>query len=327
LLGRVVFLSSAVTLSVLFLAYLMYAPQANAAYPCSGKHVYPSQNLTTVAGNSAKGTTFCVHDGTHTISNPVRVDSGDRFIGLYSDSSRPAVVTSKAQQVFNAAGSSGVLIKGLKISGAVGGNHCEPGCGQGIRGGTNVTVNDAWITNNKNNGIGGTSTGLRVENSVIDRNGSFSFSYLDGRPSTAAGIKSSTGSLTVVNSRIVDNYWSGVWCDNDCNALTVKNSTLTGNGKSGIQNEISSGPAVISGNTIKGNGTLAAANRHAGLLVVSSSNVDVYNNTFGNNVGPGVHIVNDGRSPGIKDVTVRDNTLGLDNIEGCSLSGVQCYGN
>jgi hypothetical protein len=236
-------------------------------------------------------------------------------------------VTTEAKQLFNATGTSGALIKGLKISGAVGGNYCEPACGQGIRGGYNLTVYDAWITGNKNNGIGGAGTGLQVENSIIDHNGSYSFSFLDGRPSTAAGIKSSAGSLTVLNSKITDNYWNGLWCDNDCNAFTVKNSTLTGNGKSGIHDEISSGPAVFSGNTIKGNGTLAAANRHAGMLIVSSSNVDAYNNTFGANVGPGIHIVKDGRSPGVSDVSIYDNAMNLDGITGCDLSGVSCWNN
>jgi hypothetical protein len=327
MLGRVVVLSYVVALSVLFLAYLLYAPQAKAAYPCSGKHVYPTQNLTQVAANSAAGTTFCIHDGTYNISVPVKVEGNDRFIGLYDDSSRPAVVTTKAQQVFNAGPSSGALIKGLKISGAVGGNYCEPSCGRGIQGGHNLTVYDAWITNNKNNGIGGTSTGLRVENSIIDHNGSYSFSYLDGQPSTAAGIKSSQTSLTVLNSTITDNYWDGVWCDNDCEAVTVKNSTLTGNGKSGIHNEISSGPAIFSGNTIKGNGRLAGANHPSGLLIVSSSNVDAYNNTFGNNSDHGVRIIKDGRAPGVSNVKIHDNTINLDSLSGCTLSGVSCWNN
>jgi hypothetical protein len=300
---------------------------AQSSSTCTGKQVYPTENLTQVAANSPKGTTFCIHDGTYNISVPVKVEGNDRFIGLYDDSSRPAVVTTKAQQVFNAGPSSGALIKGLKISGAVGGNYCEPSCGRGIQGGHNLTVYDAWITNNKNNGIGGTSTGLRVENSIIDHNGSYSFSYLDGQPSTAAGIKISQTSLTVLNSRIYDNYWDGVWCDNDCEAVTVKNSTLTGNGKSGIHNEISSEPAIFSGNTIKGNGTLAAANNPSGLLIVSSSNVDAYNNTFGNNSDHGVRIIKDGRAPGVSNVKVHDNTINLDSLSGCTISGVSCWNN
>lgn len=140
------------------------------------------------------------------------------------------------------------------------------------------------------------------------------------------GIKSAGGSLTVLNSRIYDNYWVGVWC-NPCSTFTVKNSTITGNGKAGIHDEISSGPALISGNTIKGNGTLAAADRHAGLLIMSSKNVDAYNNTFGSNVGYGVEIDEDRRRPRMRHIKVHDNTMNGDSLRGCKRRGVSCYGN
>jgi hypothetical protein len=119
----------------LVLCCLSYAPRANAAYSCSGKHVYPSQNLTSVASDSKPGTTFCIHDGTYNVSKPIVVQDNDKFIGLYDDSSRPSLVTTTAHYVFDANhGSDWATIKGLKISGAVGGNRCEPACGKGIRG-------------------------------------------------------------------------------------------------------------------------------------------------------------------------------------------------
>jgi hypothetical protein len=326
---RVSVLFWATALSVAVAAYCSsYAPQAKAAYPCSGKQVYPSQNLASVAGNSPSGTTFCVHDGTYNVSTPVRVDDNDKFIGLYNDSTRPSLVTTTAHYIFDANhGSDWALIKGLEISGAVGGNYCEPACGKGIRGGRHLTVDDVRLTGNANNGIGGAGIGLIVKNSVIDHNGSRSFTRLDGGSSQSAGIKSASGSLTVLNSRIYDNYWVGLWCDGNCNALTVKDSTITGNGKAGIHDEISDGPAVISGNTIKGNGTLAAADRHVGLLIMSSANVDAYNNTFGANVGYGVEIDEDRRRPRMRHVKVHDNTMNGDSLGGCKRRGVSCYGN
>jgi hypothetical protein len=118
-----------------------------------------------------------------------------------------------------------------------------------------------------------------------------------------------------------------VWCDGDCNALTVKDSTITGNGKAGIHDEVSSGPAVISGNTIKGNGILGPADRHAGLLIMSSKNVNAYNNTFGSNVGYGVEIDEDRRRPRMRNVKVHDNTMNGDSLRGCKVRGVSCYGN
>jgi hypothetical protein len=328
---RVSVLFWAAALSIAVLAYcllsLSNAQQAKAAYPCSGKHVYPSQNLTTVADNSPSGTTFCIHDGTYNVSKPIVVQDNDKFIGLYNDSTRPAVVTTKALFVFDANhGTDGALIKGLKISGAVGGNYCEPNCGRGIYGGNHLTVDDVWLTGNMNQGIGGTGPGLLVQNSLIENNGSRTFGR-DGGPITTAGIKSSKNSLTVLNSTIRDNYWSGVWCDNDCEAFTVKNSTITGNGKAGIHDEVSRGPAVFSGNIIRGNGTHDNADHRVGLLVVSSSNVDAYNNTFGGNVEYGVEVEDDGRNPGVGAVKIHDNTMNGDSIRGCRLRGVSCYGN
>ena len=324
MLGRIAILLSAVAFSTVVLAYLAYAEPAQAAYPCSGKHVYPSQNLASVADNSPRGTTFCIHDGTYNISNPVMVQNNDRFIGLYNDSTRPAVVTSQAKALFDAMGTSGALIKGLKISGAVGGNFCEPNCGRGISGGDKLTVYDVWVTGNKNQGIGATGSGLLVQNSIIERNGSYAFANDDGSP-MSAGIKSSLGSITVLNSKIRDNYWSGVWVDGG-NTFTVKNSILTGNGKTGIHNEIANGPAVFAGNTIKGNGTLASAPRRAGMVIVESSNVDAYGNTFGGNAEHGVFIA-DGIRHALRDVKFHDNTMNGDTRSGCNLSGVSCYGN
>ena len=323
----VLFWAAASSMAVV-VCWLSYASQAEAAYPCSGAHVYPSQNLANVVENHEEGTTFCIHDGTYNVSEPVVVDDYDEFIGLYDDSSRPSVVTTEAHYVLDVNhNTDGALIKGLRISGAVGGNYCEPTCGMGIYGGYNLTVEDVRLTRNANNGIGGAGIGLVVKDSVIVRNGSRSFTGLDGGPSQSAGIKSARGSLTVLNSRIRNNYWVGVWCDIDCDEFTVKNSIITGHGKAGIHDEISSGPAIISGNTIKGNGTLAPADRHAGLLIMSSANVDAFNNTFGGNVGAGVEISEDERAPDLSNVKVHDNIMNGEGIVGCDLSGASCYGN
>ena len=316
--------------------YLAYAPPLKAATSCSGKHVYPSQNLTTVAQNSPAGTTFCIHDGTYNVSSPVKVERNDRFVGVYRDSSRPAVVTTKAQQLFNTGAGNGAVINKLRISGAVGGNYCEPYCGRGIGGGgSNLTVKKVRLTGNKNQGIGGTGPGLQVEDSEIDHNGSWSFSGLDNATFAAsAGIKS-VKSMTVLNSHIHDNYWSGVWSDKRSTTFTVRGSTITNNGKAGIHFEVSDGPATFAGNKIKANGTLGdKAGLHAGILIVSSSRADIYNNTFGGTarsfgsaVGFGVQVKNDGRAPGVRGIKIHDNTKNGDAIVGCTLSGVDCWGN
>jgi hypothetical protein len=277
-----------------------------------------------------------VHDGTYKISNPVLVQSGDVFWGVYSDSSRPIVTTDTAPHVFDAGAgipgheddAVGATIKYLFISGAVGSAQCEPNCGRGIGGGKNLTLDGVRLTGNENQGIGGTLPGLLVRNSTIDHNGSREFSYLDGGPSSTSGIKS-VNSMTIVNSYIHNNWWNGVWCDEECGAFTVRDSRIMENGKAGISNEWSTGPALITGNTIKRNGwNTQVTTRRAGLIIIDSAHVDVYNNTFGANVRYGVEVADWlERPPNLSDVSIHDNTMNGDSIVGCSLSGVSCAGN
>ena len=296
------------------------------AGPCDGKQVYAPSDLTKVAAAARAGTTFCIHDGNYEVASNIPVQSGDTFTGVYSDTSRPTVWTDQAEQIFHTVSADGATIRNLAVKGAVGGAYCAPQCGRGIGGGgKHLTVDNVHATQNANQGIGGTKDGLLVKNSTIDRNGSYSFSE-DDDTASAAGIKS-VNSMTVLNSRVSDNYWIGVWCDLDCGAFEVRRSTLSSNGKVGISDEISSGPAVIANNLIQSNGTLLAANRHSGLLIVDSQNVNVHDNVFESNVQYGVEIVTTGRPPGIDDVMVHHNTTNGNFLKGCILAGVSCYSN
>jgi hypothetical protein len=177
-------------------------------------------------------------------------------MGVYSDSTRPSVTTDRAHHIFSAYSSEGASIKNLTVSGAVGSDRCEPG--RGIGGGDNLTVVNVHATHNMNAGIGATGPGTLVQGSILDHNGSRSFSSLDAGPSSAAGIKS-THSFTIMDSYVHDNWWNGVWCD-----ITL-----------------------ISGNAIKGNGrneaVSALSRTRAGLLMINSANADIYGNTFGRN--------------------------------------------
>jgi parallel beta-helix repeat protein len=260
----------------------------------------------------------------------VTVQSGDRFIGVFSDGSRPTVTTTTVQNIFDAGRSNGATIQDLSISGAVGNDNCEPACGRGISGGEKLTVRNVRAHHNANQGIGGTQPGLLVTNSEIDHNGSASFA-LDGSPRSAAGIKSVNG-FSVINSNVHDNYWSGVWCDNLCGAMQVRGSTLVRNGKAGIHYEASSGPAVFANNKIQSNGinnNLPKTARRAGIIIYASANVDVYGNTFGNNTFYGIHVAEDDRSwsPKLSKILIHDNTRNGDSIVGCSLLGVSCSNN
>lgn len=309
-------------ISVALLTLFTTSEISSAATSCTGKHVYSGANLVSVAAGAPSGTTFCIHQGTYSVTQPISVTDGDRFIGVYQDPPRPIVKTTSARQIFNAGGSNRALIQGLRVEGAVGDQSCQPNCGRGISGGTNLTVDDVRATNNKNQGIGGAGSGLLIKNSEIDHNGSSPFAQ-QTNGETAAGIKSANP-MSIQNSYIHDNYWAGVWCDDNCGALRVQNSRLIGNGKAGIHTEISIGPQVISGNTIKGNGHFESWSLEAGLLINSVRDVEVYNNTFGNNQDHGIRIVEDSRWPVTADVSVHDNTMNGDLLNGCSISGVSC---
>jgi len=322
-------LTFAVVVALPFLMFATWSCQAEKGTrdtkvgSCVGKQVYSSSDLTSVAASAHAGTTFCIHDGRYHVASNIPVQSGDTFTGVYSDDSRPTVSTDRAEQIFHTARADGATIRNLAVQGAVGGNYCEPNCGRGIGGGgEHLTVVNVHATQNANQGIGGTGDGLLVKNSTIDENGSPSFTEDDGNAS-AAGIKS-VNSMTVSNSRVSNNYWVGVWCDLECGEFEVRDSVIADNGKAGISDEISSGPAVIANNSIQNNGMLVAANRHSGLLIVDSENVEVHGNTFASNVEYGVEVARTGRQPGIDNIMVHDNTTKGDSLSGCELAGVRC---
>jgi hypothetical protein len=298
---------------------------------CTGVQVLPDDDLVEVAANNPPGTIFCVNDGSYSVSSRIPVEAGDKWSGVYLDGTRPSVSTKTADHVFYMKDADGATIENLEVSGAVHDNSCEPGCGRGIGGGDNgvfgdnVTIKNVRSHHNENQGIGGMGPGLKVYNSEFDNNGNVD-SASDGGSVSAAGIKA-TSSMFIYNSYFHDNYWVGVWCDDECGAFEVHDSRFERNGKAGIDDEISSGPAIIEGNTIQNNGILAEANRHTGLLIVSSANVEVYGNTFGDNVQYGVDIIEDRRPPVVSNVRIHDNTMNGDALKGCTLSGVSCWEN
>jgi len=292
---------------------------------CVGVQVSPSEGLTQTAAARSAGTTFCINDGTYYASSNIPVQDDDTFTGLYSDGARPEGKGVGAEHIFYTASADNVTIRGLAVSGAVGGNYCEPNCGRGIGGGgNNLLIENVRAYKNANQGAGALGSGAIVRNSQFDHNGSASFSDLAG-PRSSAGLKT-VASIKVYNSKFTDNYWNGFWCDVECNATEVHDSVLSSNGKAGLAYEISSGPAIFEGNVISANGHLASANRHVGLLIVESSNVEAYGNTFGENVEQGALFAQGDRHP-LANVSFHDNAMNGDLTKGCDLSGVSCYKN
>lgn len=322
-----------------------------------GVPVTPSQNLAAVAAAHSGATTYCLADGTYTLpgTDEVAVESGDEFIGQYSDGSRvlvksdgtyswseadgARVVDSTPQaNILDLAGASDTVVQGIRVSGASHDNACEPDCGRGAaHGNGNNVFSDFEASYNENAGIGSCGAGTIVKNgSLLTRNGNTD-SARDGGPVSAAGIKCGAGFSVLSGSSASDNYWNGVWCDTDCEWLVVEDSTTSDNGKAGIDYEIADGTqqSSFARNTIKNNGRLPGANRRAGILVNSSRNLDVSFNTFGGNTvagespaSYGVQLLDDSRPPVTGDIQVHDNTMLGDQLFGCDLpDNVSCTNN
>jgi hypothetical protein len=85
---------------------------------------------------------------------------------------------------------------------------------------------------------------------------------------------------------------------------------------------------LLANNRIQGNGHASYVwGRHGGILVVSSQNADIFGNTFGSNSPYGVDVHDDARSPSVSNVSIHDNTMNGDALNGCGLSGVGCQNN
>jgi hypothetical protein len=330
-------LSVALAAIIFALGALLMSGMAEAAGAgCVGVQISPGADLAQVAAARPAGTTFCIKDGAYNITSRIVAQDGDSFVGVYSDSSRPSISTTKADHIIYTSGADNVIIRGLRVSGAVHSDSCEPGCGRGIgEGGENLTVIDVRATGNENQGIGGTGRGLLVKNSELDHNGSID-SAADGGKVSAAGLKT-VSSFSVQNSYIHDNYWSGVWCDVECDSASVTGSRVVDNGKAGVHIEISkAGQKNISNNIIKRNGLGNLAwpagayptARLGGVLLVGSSRIDVDSNAFGGNMENAVEVAPDTRTGGtVSEITIHDNTLNGDTLKGCSVYGVLCSNN
>jgi hypothetical protein len=298
---------------------------AGATGTCTGKKVYPGDDLVAIAKQCGPGSIFYVNDGNYSVDHPISVDSNDVWAGVYSDDTRPQIRGGATPQIFDVGYSDGARIRNLAISGANGTPACRPTCGRGVHGGMNLTLKNVRLYENANQGAGGQEAGLVIRNSEIDHNGTSEF-YEDPTYASAAGVKS-VNSFAVYDSSIHDNAWNGVWCDLECDTLEVHDSSLERNGKSGVFYEVTSGHAVIEGNYFAGNGKIASPmyRQPAGLSVTSSQNLNAYGNTFaGSNLNYGFWAIEDSRKPDLANIAFHDNTMNNDALRGCALSGVSC---
>jgi hypothetical protein len=298
---------------------------------CTGVIVPLGGNIQSAINAAPRGTSFCLSPGTYLETATISPKDGDSFTGLGLGRDDTIVRTTSVQLMFDMRGTTNVSFTHFAITGAV--NRC-PGAncgatGRGISGGTNIKVEDMHIYGNGLNAIGGMGAGLAVNNSEIDHNG---YKVGDG---VSDGIKM-TAPFTLTNSYLHDNENSGIHCDIQCGAFTVAGNTITANTGTGILMEISPGPASIHDNIVQYNnpGNVAAK---GGISIKDSKNVEVYNNTLGHNSKFGLRAGVDNRincgTPNsgcgfvLSNISFHNNSLNVDKLVGCTMTGVLCTNN
>jgi parallel beta-helix repeat protein len=218
-------------------------------------------------------------------------------IYIWDDPTGHAVETSVTTYAFSGTATS-VTLRGLIVekyanpaqNGAVGGgaswvvdssevrqNH---GIGIGMADGRKVTGNK--VHHNGQMGIGGSSANGDVENNEISYNNTVGYDpYWE-----AGGTKFTYSSNLVVRGNFVHhNDGPGLWTDINNIDVLYENNRVEDNGLSGIFHEISY-RATIRNNVVSRNGASNPTSYWvdgAGILVSSSSDVEVYGNTLTDN--------------------------------------------
>jgi hypothetical protein len=299
---------------------------ASAATACNPV-LSPGENLARVAANCPSSTTFTIKDGTYKLPSAVNASSGDTFKGVYSDRTRPKIDANGAWMAFNVGDTKGVTIRGLSISGTRGGEWCDPECGGAIKkDGWNLHVINVRLHHNLNQGIGNPGPGFVLKNSVIDHNGSASFTK--GGTSSAAGVKITRGPATFMNNKVHHNYWHGIWCDEYAGSIEISGNAVHHNGQNGIRYEICTGPSSkITNNRVFANGHLKKdKGSRDGIVLVGAQGVGVANNILRGNRGDGIQAKTADRQR-TSGVSIHHNSLGNDTLKGCKLAGVVCRAN
>ena len=147
-------------------------------------------------------------------------------------------------------------------------------------------------------------------------------------PASSAGVKIRKAG-TFRNNTIHDNYWIGIWCDEFGGPIIATGNNIYDNGKAGIQYEICRGPgSKIKSNTVTHNGYLNqdVPSTRAGIVLQDPQSVAIAYNTVRKNREHGIHAI-DGDRQSIFGVKIHHNYFRNDTLQGCWISGVECWAN
>lgn len=191
------------------------------------------------------------------------------------------------------------------------GNEVSHNKGAGVLAGTGWTVANNNIHHNGQIGVLAHGPGITISGNTI------AYNNTDGHDShwEAGGTKfygQATRDLVVTNNKVHNNDGPGLWTDYVGNNTLYEGNVVKNNAGPGIFHEVS-GSAIIRNNTAEGNGDGPAYKPWidgAGILVNSSQNTQVVGNVVKNN-NDGIGLVESGRVGGLRNITVKNNTVSL----------------
>lgn len=290
--------------------------------PAGAVHIAPGQSIQAAVDSHPANTTFVIGSGVHR-RQQVTPKDGNRFVG---ESGAVLDGERSARHAFSGYARS-VVIEGLVIR-----NYANPLETGAVTGGSSWVVRGNEISNNKGGGVFA-SDGWTVANNNIHHNGQIGV-LANGRGITISGntiannntdnhdshweaggtkfFGQATSGLVVKNNRVSNNNGPGLWTDFVGNNTLYEGNVVVGNAGPGIFHEIS-GSAIIRGNHVEGNGDGPAYKPWidgAGILVNSSRDTQVIGNTVKNN-NDGIGLVESGRANGLRNITVKNNTVTL----------------
>ena len=343
---------------------MLVYPLPAAASHCSGVQITGGDLDAVVnADSSTMATTFCVHAGTYTISEPLTLKNGDKLIGQEGDlrtlgpATFPDTTVPNNPAVKVVAGPNvGVGVRGfgsnievawIDISGAKTTSGCT-GTGVGIAAGSTdgtFKAHHNYIHDNYSVGIGNAHGSIKYNEFASNTRNSNCIG------NNGAGVKGVTEYEAAFNY-VHDEQGNGLWCDRGCDDDPMYNDPTSGlggfwahhnvvvnNARGGIRIENSPNAALIENNEIHGNSRLAV---RGGVSIRDSQNATVRNNVFGrvtigsvtydyNRDKVAVRASDSGRTDrtDLWNVDIVNNTLNNETIKGCELPDnvVYCSGN
>ena len=329
---------------------VLYGSPAAASH-CSGVQITGGDLDAVVnADPSTRATTFCVHAGTYTISEPLTLKNGDKLIGeegtfSYLPLGKDAAYGSATDPdpvVKVVAGSGvGVVIRGfgsnievawIDISGAKTTSGCT-GTGVGIAAGSTdgtFRAHHNHIHDNYSVGIGNAHGSITHNEFASNTRNSNCIG------NNGAGVKGGTEYEAAFNY-VHDEQGNGLWCDRGCDddptsglgGFWAHHNVVVNNAHGGIRIENSPNAALIEFNEVHGNSYGAV---RGGVSIRDSQDALVQSNVFGGNRDRvAVRASDSGRTDrtDLWNVDIVNNTLNGETIKGCELPDnvVYCSGN